>query len=135
MKEDTMAAMSSDQTFSSLSPISVDRLIGLCQKQLHFIEIQEKDEIEELIIQYTEPKRFLFWVYQRDREEAIQAIEQRKTIGDFELNSPKEDVQYKWLNCSNKVKDILRLANMAKDNDEEKVFLNSKDCEILGYYA
>jgi hypothetical protein len=119
--------------FSSLSPISTDKVISLCEKQLHYIDNQEKDEIEELIIKYTEPKRLLFWIHQRNREEAIEAIEERKTIGDFELNSPKEDVQYKWLNRSNKVKEILRLANIAKDNGEDKVFLNSKDCETLGY--
>ena len=120
-----MAYRTSDNMFPSLSPISVDRIIMLCKEKLRFIEKQKQEEIDYLILRYMEPRKFLFWTRKLSREQAIEAINERKMIGNIEINSPQDDIEYKWLNKSVQIENILKLANMAKEHREEKILINS----------
>lgn len=118
----------------SFTPVSTESVLILCEKQLRAIEKKEQEEIESLILKYMKPKQFLSWKKEVSREDAIKAINKCETIGiisDIALSSPKEEVEDKWYEQKQMVLNILELALFAEKNNEEKIYLITKDCKIL----
>ena len=129
-----MAYRTSDNIFPSLASISADKVIELCKIKKSSLEEAKKEEVEELIMEHMKPKKFLFWTLNTSREKAIIAINKRESIGvvsDIELDSLKDKIDNKYLNKINNVNQILKVAEFAKENSENTIFLNFKDCQLL----